>query len=226
MLRSVVVLLFLTVFSGFRIAPSVPDLTNQQIITGLKDALSIGTDVATASASKTDGFNKNPLIRIPFPKEAQDVRKAMMDLGMKKQVKEFEIQLNRAAEDASKKAAPIFLGAIRQMTITDGLTILRGNQDEATQYLKRNTQAQLTTEFRPVVKASLEKVQITKYWKPLITKYNKLNLGKKVNPNLDAYVTEKATDGLFKLIAQEEAKIRKDPVAQITDILKLVFGGK
>ncbi|MFM2207160.1 MAG: hypothetical protein RL213_1135 [Bacteroidota bacterium] len=226
MFRSAVLLFSLAVLSGFRIAPSVPDLTNQQIITGLKDALSIGTDVATASASKTDGFNKNPLIRIPFPKEAQDVRKTMIDLGMKKQVKDFETQLNRAAEDASKKAAPIFLGAIRKMTISDGLTILRGNQDEATQFLKRNTQPQLTTEFRPVVKASLEKVQITKYWKPLMTKYNKLNIGKKVNPNLDAYVTEKAIDGLFKLIAQEEAKIRKDPVAQVTDILKLVFGGK
>lgn len=205
-------------------ASAEPALSNQQIVTGLKDALSIGTDIATGSASKTDGYNKNPLIRIPFPKEADDVKKALINIGMKKQVKDFETQLNRAAEDAAKKAAPIFINAITKMTINDGLTILKGRQDEATLFLKKNTQTQLNTEFRPVIKASLEKVQITRYWKPLITKYNKLNLGKKQNPNLDAYVTEKAIDGLFKLIAQEEQKIRKDPVARVTDILKLVFG--
>lgn len=214
---------FLT-FTGTRIASAEPGLSNQQIVTGLKDALSIGANMATGSASKVDGYNKNPLIRIPFPKEAEDVKKALINIGMKKQVKEFETQLNRAAEDAAKKATPIFINAITKMTITDGLTILKGRQDEATQFLKKNTQTQLNAEFRPVIKASLDKVQITRYWKPLITKYNKLNLGKKQNPNLDAYVTEKAIDGLFKLIAQEEQKIRKDPVARVTDILKLVFG--
>lgn len=209
---------------GIRTVSAVPTLTNQQIVTGLKDALSIGANVATGNASKVDGYNKNPLIRIPFPKEAEDVKKALINIGMKKQVKEFETQLNRAAEDAAKKATPIFINAITKMTITDGLTILKGRQDEATQFLKKNTQTQLNAEFRPVIKASLDKVQITRYWKPLITKYNKLNLGKKQNPNLDAYVTEKAIDGLFKLIAQEEQKIRKDPVARVNDILKLVFG--
>jgi len=215
--------LFIAAF-GLSSSTATPALSNQQIVTGLKDALAIGANVATGSASKPDGYNKNPLIRIPFPKEAEDVKKTLLNMGMKKQVKEFETQLNRAAEDAAKKATPIFINAITRMTITDGLTILKGRQDEATQFLKKNTQIQLTTEFRPVIKASLEKVQITRYWKPLITKYNKLNIGKKQNPNLDAYVTEKAIEGLFKLIAQEEQKIRKDPVARVTDILKLVFG--
>ncbi|MFM2135999.1 MAG: hypothetical protein RL021_1399 [Bacteroidota bacterium] len=223
-LISSIPIVFFFVFAGTHAATAEPGLSNQQIVTGLKDALSIGTNIATGSASKPDGYNKNPLIHIPFPKEAEDVKKALINIGMKKQVKEFETQLNRAAEDAAKKATPIFINAITKMTITDGLTILKGRQDEATQFLKKNTQTQLTAEFRPVIKASLEKVQITRYWKPLITKYNKLKLGKKQNPNLDAYVTEKAIDGLFKLIAQEEQKIRKDPVARVTDILKLVFG--
>ena len=144
---------------------------------------------------------------------------------MKKQVEDFEHQLNRAAEDAAKKAAPIFLAAITSMTINDGLTILRGKNDEATQYLKRSTTQQLSKEFRPVIQASLKKVEITKYWNPLFTKYNKLPMVKRVNPNLDDFVTQKAIEGLFKLVAEEEGKIRKDPAARINDILKKVFGG-
>jgi uncharacterized protein YdaL len=145
---------------------------------------------------------------------------------MKKQVEEFEKQLNRAAEDAAKKAAPIFVSAVTKMTINDGITILRGKDDEATQYLRKTTNTQLTNEFKPVISASLKKVQITKYWKPLITAYNKIPFVKKANPNLDDYVTTKATDGLFILVAQEETKIRKDPAARVSDILKKVFGSK
>ncbi|HOS49317.1 MAG TPA: DUF4197 domain-containing protein [Bacteroidia bacterium] len=201
-------------------------LSNDDIVKGLKEALNVGSNKASASASKTDGFYKNNLIKIPFPKEASEMRSTLLKIGMKKQVEEFEKQLNRAAEDAAKKAAPIFVSAVTKMTINDGITILRGKDDEATQYLRKTTNTQLTNEFKPVISASLKKVQITKYWKPLITAYNKIPFVKKANPNLDDYVTTKATDGLFILVAQEETKIRKDPAARVSDILKKVFGSK
>lgn len=201
-------------------------LSNQEITQGLKEALNVGSKNATDKASQLDGFYKNNLIKIPFPKEAREMRSTLLKMGMKKQVEDFEKQLNRAAEDASKKAAPIFVSAVTKMTINDGLTILRGKDDEATQYLKRTTTSDLTREFKPIISSSLQKVQITKYWKPLVTTYNKLPFVKKMNPNLDDYVTGRATEGLFILVAQEETKIRKDPAARISDILKKVFGGR
>jgi hypothetical protein len=200
-------------------------LSNADITKGLKEALNVGTKNATGKASKLDGYYKNSLIKIPFPSEAKDMRSTLMKMGMKKQVDDFEKQLNRAAEDAATKAAPIFLAAITKMTINDGLTILRGKDDEATQYLKKTTSAELSKQFRPIIAASLKKVQITKYWNPLFTTYNKVPFVKRVNPNLDDYVTQRAIEGLFKLVAQEETKIRKDPAARISDILKKVFGG-
>lgn len=200
-------------------------LSNADITKGLKEALNVGTKNATGKASKLDGYYKNSLIKIPFPSEAKDMRSTLMKMGMKKQVDDFEKQLNRAAEDAATKAAPIFLAAITKMTINDGLTILRGKDDEATQYLKKSTSAELSKQFRPIIAASLKKVQITKYWNPLFTTYNKVPFVKKVNPSLDDYVTQRAIEGLFKLVAQEETKIRKDPAARISDILKKVFGG-
>ncbi len=200
-------------------------LSKEDITKGLKEALNVGSKNASENASKLDGFYKNPLIKIPFPSEAKDMRATLLRVGMKKQVEDFEKQLNRAAEDAAKKAAPIFLASITKMTINDGLTILKGKDDEATQYLRKTTSAELMKQFKPVISTSLKKVQITKYWNPLFTTYNKVPFVKKVNPNLDEYVTQRAMDGLFKLVAQEETKIRKDPAARINDILKKVFGG-
>jgi len=201
-------------------------LSNAEITAGLKEALNVGTKNATTQVSKMDGFYKNNLIRIPFPSDARDMKSTLERMGMKKQVAAFEKQLNRAAEDAAKKAAPIFLSAITSMNINDGLTILKGKNDEATQYLKRTTTTQLSKEFRPIIAASLKKVQITKYWNPLFSTYNKVPLVKRVNPNLDDFVTEKTIDGLFLMVAGEETKIRKDPAARVSEILKKVFGGK
>lgn len=210
--------------SIFLTANATSPLSNQQIIDGLREALTIGANTAAASGSKVDGFNKNQLIRIPFPKEAKEMKSTLENIGMSKQVKAFETQLNRAAEDASKKAAPIFIDAIKRMTITDGLTILQGKQDEATQYLRKTTTDKLTIAFRPVINESLKNVQITSYWSPLMKKYNKIPGVKKQNPDLAGYVTQKAIDGMFLLIAQEESKIRKDPAAQVTNLLQMVFG--
>lgn len=200
-------------------------LSNDQVIKGLKEALNVGSKNATNSASKLDGFYKNPKIKIPFPKDAEKVKNTVEGLGMKPQVDKFVKTLNRAAEEASKEAAPIFLNAITTMSINDGFTILNGGDNAATAYLENKTTPELKAKFQPVVKRAIAKVELTKYWKPIITKYNKIPLVQKMNPDLEAYVTEKAIEGMFKLIAEEELKIRKDPAARINDILQQVFGG-
>jgi len=145
-------------------------------------------------------------------------------IGMGAECDKFIETLNRGAEEASKSATSIFLDAITKLTISDGMKILKGADNAATQYLKDNTTGQLKTAFLPIVKTALSKVEITKYWNPLATAYNKIPLVTPVNPDLNSYVTTKAIDGLFKLIAGEEYKIRKDPAARINDILKKVFG--
>ena len=199
-------------------------LSNDEVIKGLKDALTVGTNNSTGLASKLDGYYKNPKLFIPFPKEAKDVKDKVDALGMKKQTDKFVMTLNRAAEEAAKSAAPIFISAVKGMSITDGFTVLKGGDNAATAYLQNKTTAELKQQFTPIVKAALDKVQITKYWKPIITKYNKIPLVRKQNPDLTAYVTDRAIAGLFVLLAEEELKIRKDPAARVTDILKKVFG--
>jgi len=201
-------------------------LTNDEVIRGLKEALNVGTNNSTASTSKMDGFYKNPLIMIPFPPEAEKVKNTVINLGMQKQVDEFVMTLNRAAEEASKEAAPVFLEAIKGMSISDGFSILKGADNAATDYLKNKTTTDLTVKFSPIIQRAIEKVQVTKYWNPVITTYNKVPGVEKQNPNLEQYITIKALEGLFKLIAGEEKKIRTDPIARINDILKKVFGYK
>lgn len=201
-------------------------LTNGEVISGLKEALSVGTKNSTASTSKMDGFYKNPLVFIPFPPEAEKVKSTVVSLGMQKQVDEFVMTLNRAAEEASKEAAPVFLDAIKTMSITDGFKILKGADNAATVYLKDKTSVKLNEKFTPIIKKAIDKVQVTKYWNPVITTYNKVPGVQKMNPDLEKYITLKAMEGLFKLIAKEETRIRKDPAAQVTALLKRVFGKK
>lgn len=201
-------------------------LTNDEVIRGLREALSVGTNNSTAATAKVDGFYKNPLIFIPFPAEAEKVKTTVINLGMQKQVDDFVMTLNRAAEEASKEAAPIFLDAIKQMSITDGFKILKGADNAATVYLKDKTTVNLTAKFTPIIKKAIEKVQVTKYWNPVISTYNKVPGVEKMNPDLEKYITARAMEGLFKLIAKEERKIRTDPLAQVTALLKKVFGKK
>jgi len=201
-------------------------LTNDEVVAGLKEALTIGAQNSAGLASKVDGFYKNPAIFIPWPQEAQTMKEKLIAAGMSRQVEEFEASLNRAAEEAAKSAAPIFVDAVKNMTVKDGFNILKGADTSATHYLRTNTSASLRAAFSPVVKNAIEKVKVTSYWTPLVTTYNKIPLVKKQNPDLEAYVTGKAIDGLMKLIANEEIKIRNNASAQVTDLLKKVFGGK
>ncbi len=199
-------------------------LSNDDIIAGLKEALNKGTGNSTASASKVDGYLKNTDIFIPFPPEAEKMKNELIKLGFKSKVDEFETSINRAAEQAAQSAAPIFIDAIKGMTVTDGLSILKGSDTAATHYLKQNTSQPLSDKYRPIVKDAINKNQVTEHWKGLVTEYNKIPFVKKQNPDLDAYVLARALKGLFFLVGQEETKIRKDPAARVTDLLKKVFG--
>ena len=203
------------------------DLTNAEVISGLKEALNIGIKNAVDLSSVTDGFLKNDMIRLPFPPDAIKVREKALNLGLSKQVATFEETMNRAAEEATKKALPIFIDAIKNMSVSDGFSILKGGDGAATKFLKSQTSNQLVIAFAPVVKEATTKVQLTAYWNPLITKYNTamtFSGGQKLDPDLDAYITQKAIEGLFYLVEIEENKIRKDPLARVSDILVKVFG--
>lgn len=201
-------------------------LTNADIIAGLKEALTVGSKNAGGLASKVDAYYKNPALYIPFPPEAKKVQETLINLGQTKLVNDFTLTVNRAAEDAAKEAAPIFINAVKAMTIKDGLNILNGTNDAATNFLKANTQAELLRKFRPIIEKSLSKVNATKYWETIITTYNKVPLVTKMNPDLAGYTTQKAIDGLFILVAKEELNIRQNPAARVSDILKKVFGRK
>ncbi|GAB4139642.1 MAG: DUF4197 domain-containing protein [Bacteroidia bacterium] len=201
-------------------------LTNAEIVQGLKDALTQGANKSATKASAVDGFYKNPLVFIPFPPEAIKVKNFCIQTGLTGQVNKFEETLNRAAEEASKTAAQVFIDAIKGMTVTDGLNILRGADTAATHYLREKCTATLNGKFKPIVQNATQKVQLTKYWSPLTTAYNKVPTHQPVNTDLDQYVTNRAIDGLFKLIGQEEKDIRTNPAARATDMMKKVFGSK
>lgn len=201
------------------------NLTNGEIVQGLKEALRVGTDSATFHLGLLNGFYGDDIIRIVMPPEAQKVEKTLRSVGFAKTVDQAVLSMNRAAEDATKYVGDIFLTAIKQMTIQDALGILRGDDIAATSYLKRTTTAQLTAAFKPIVAKSLTYVDATKYWKDVFTAYNKFS-SNPVNTDLTDYVTQKALEGLFYHIGLEEQKIRKDPAARVTDILKKVFANQ
>ncbi|MCE7072443.1 MULTISPECIES: DUF4197 domain-containing protein [Dyadobacter] len=198
-------------------------LGENEIVSGLKEALNVGISNGSAEASKVDGFFKNELIKIAVPPEAQKVAETLRKMGLGDQVDKFTLSLNRAAEDAAKKSKPIFVKAITSMTVPDALGILKGQDDAATQYLKKTTNEDLYKTFFPVVDSTLNLNKATDYYKEIVDTYNKIPLVKKVNPDLKGYATQKTIDGLYILIAQEEKKIREDPKARVTDLLKKVF---
>lgn len=205
---------------------STGSFTQEEAAKGIKEALTNGISKGSDLLSKADGFYKNPEVKIPLPAEAKKVESTLKKLGMGKQVDEAVLSLNRAAEDASKSAKDIFVGAIKEMTVTDAINIVKGDTSAATGYLKTKTSSKLTASFTPVIKTSLDKVNATKYWGDLMNAYNKVPGVERVNPDLTAYVTGKAMDALFLMIAKEEGAIRRDPIARTSEILKKVFGKK
>ena len=205
---------------------SSPSLSNDEVIAGLREALVQGTEKGVNLASAVDGFYKNDLLFIAFPPQAEVVKEKALQLGLDAQVDQFEQTLNRAAEEAVKSAATIFVQAIREMTIADGFAILQGEENSATLYLREHTTTQLQETFRPEVQSAIDNVQLTKHWEPLASKYNlavQFTGGEPVNPDLTSYVTERAVEGLFVLIESEEKNIRKNPGARGTELLRRIF---
>ncbi len=199
-------------------------LTETDAANAIKEALNKGVDIGVKKVSKQDGFFLDPEIRIPFPKDMKKVEKKLRDLGMNQQIDQIIVSINRAAEDASTSAKPIFIKAIKDMSISDAKKIVNGNKSAATDYLRNSTYLSLSKEFQPIIRTSLQKVNATKYWKSLMRAYNKIPFIKKVNPDLEIYVTEKAIDGLFFMIEKEEKRIRENPKKRTTELLKKVFG--
>lgn len=200
------------------------DPTEQEAGQGLKEALSIGITKGMGLLSQTDGFLGNDLVKIPWPEQAIQVKDAMLKLGMQKQVDNVTTSLNRAAEKASGIAIDVFIQAIKQMTVSDAIQIITGGNGAGTAYLKKTTTAVLTEKFRPIVGQSLDQVNATKYWTDATTVYNKIPFVKPVNTDLTGYVTDKALDGIFKMVEKEENKIRANPLERSTELLKKVFG--
>lgn len=209
----------------FEPVKSSDSLSEPEIISGLKEALEKGVEKAGGALSATDGFFANAALKILMPAEAKEVEQKLRGIGLGRQVDQAILSMNRAAEDATKSAAPIFVTAIKKMTLANAVQILKGNDTAATAYLRANTVSQLTEAFRPTIETSLEKVNATKYWNVLMSTYNKIS-AQKINPDLAAYVTEKSLQGIFLQLGEEEKAIRKNPLARTTELLKKVFGSK
>lgn len=236
------------------------NLTEGEVGDGLKEALTIGCEVASGSASKTDGFLMNELIRIALPPEALTVKNAVdnvnspivtgfltaLGFDFNAKLDELHVAMNRAAEESAKTAFNIFAGAVTNMTITDAFGILRADTDTAAMhYMRVNTTQPLTSSFSPIVQQAINTVGVLSYWAPIVNSYNSINsqidsynntmagmllpvprLGNDVNPDLESYIVGKSINGLMLLIGEQEKKIRNDPVAQVTDLLRKVFGNK
>lgn len=204
--------------------PAKGGLTEKDAVQGIREALIKSTEESVAIVSKVNGYFASPEIKIPFPPEARDVETKLRAIGFGPQVDEVIVSINRAAEDAAKSAGPIFISAINGMSIADAIDIVKGKNDAATRYLEKTTSPELKAKFSPIIKASLDKVDATRLWAGVIKQYNQIPFVKKQNPDLTAYVTDKAISGLFVMVAKEEAKIRLDPAARATELLKKVFG--
>ena len=200
-------------------------LNAQDIVAGLKQALTLGAQKSADRLSVTNGFLDDKAVEILMPDQAKKVEKTLRNMGMGKLVDDAIASMNHAAEDASKSAAPIFVSAIKSMSINDGVNILKGPDTAATAYLRHSTTPELTKAYTPVIDSALQRTGATKYWKDVFDTYNQIPFVSKVDPDLSSYVTQKAINGIFYYIAQEEMQIRKDPAAQVTDLLKKVFGG-
>jgi len=194
------------------------------IISGLKEALSIGTDKAVKNVSQVDGYFGNQVIKILMPEKIQKVADILRKVGYQKQVDDFVLSMNGAAEKAAPQAASIFVDAIKGMTIEDAKKILNGGDTSATEFFKSKTHDKIYSAFKPIISSSMDEVGVTNSYKEMMGKYESLPFMSKESVDLDHYVTNKAMDGLFYMVGQEEKKIRTDPAARITDLLKTVFG--
>lgn len=193
---------------------------------GIKEALGQGLVKAVLQLNRQDGFFGDAFYKILLPPDAKKIETTLRDLGMNKIVDKAILSINRGAEDAVGYATPIFTDAIKQMTLTDAINIVRGGDTSVTHYFRTKTTDKLIAAFSPVIKSSLDKVEATRYYGDIVKTYNSFpTTFNKVNPDLPGFVTEKATNALFDLVSKEEKNIRQNPLARTTEILKKVFGG-
>jgi len=201
-------------------------ISESEIVEGLKQALEIGTTKAVDLVSKQGGYYNNPEIKIPLPGSVQKVENLLRGAGFGSKVDAFELSMNKAAERAAPEAKSIFWDAIKKMKIDDAKKILNGREDEATLYFQDKTSARLQEIFEPIVKESMGEVGVTRTYQDLNAKVEKIPFADSLSLDLDQYVTDGALNGLFQMLAEEEKKIRSDPAARVTDLLKKVFGNK
>lgn len=202
-------------------------LTQQEVSQGLKEALIQGISKGADQASETDGFFKNEMIRILLPEDARRVESTLRQIGLGSEVDRALLAINRGAESAAKEAKPIFINAIRQLTIQDAFNLLQGDQDAATSFLRRTTEDQLIALFQPRIEESLKEVGATRFYGDIANAYNAIPLtGRQIDPDLNAYVTDRAIDGLFKLIAEEEKNIRENPLQRTSTLMRRVFAAQ
>lgn len=209
---------------GFEKVLGGGELTEEKIIQGLKEALEIGAKNAVENVSRSDGYFGNPQIRIPLPESVQKAKKLLRTVGYGRQVDAFELSMNRAAEKAAPEAKRLFWETIGKMSFEDAKKILGGRDNEATLYFKEKTWEDLSRTFKPIVHGAMAGVGVTRSYQDLEDKVRSLPFGDRFGLDLDRYVTDKALDGLFFMVAEEERKIRRDPAARVTELLREVFG--
>ncbi len=224
MLRFLSAMLTFALIVGNANAIGVSDLSNAEASNGLKEALIQGAGKAVGQLSKTDGFFGNNEVKIPLPDALKKTEKAMRMLGMGKQADELVLRMNRAAEAAVPEAKALLIDSAKKMTLTDAKAILTGPDDAATQYFKKTTSKQMAEKFLPIVKKATENVQLAQQYNKYAEMGSQFGLVKKEQVNLEQYVTQKALDGVYLMMAKEEAAIRKDPIGQGSALLKKVFG--
>ncbi len=190
---------------------------------GLKQALQVGTENSVFATNRDGGFSDNPLIKIAVPEKFHDAATTIRKIGLGSYVDKFELQMNRAAESAAGEAKAVFFDAISRMSWQDAWGILQGGDNAATNYFKTHTTTALTNRFKPIVQSNMQKVGFYQDYNRLLETYNALPFTKKQDLSIETYITEQALDGLFTLVAQEEAKIRRDPIARTTELLRKVF---
>lgn len=200
------------------------NMTESKASEGLKAALKAGTDLASNNLGAVDGFLANAAVKILFPPEAKKVESTLRSIGMNQVCDDVIVSVNRAAESAVVEAKPIFASAITSMSIQDAIGILTGGQNSATEYLKKSSGQALLQKFQPIIKSNLDKANATRYWGDVMGAYNNVPFVQKVNPDLTQFVTQKAIDGIFMMVAQEELKIRQNPTARVGSIIQDVFG--
>jgi len=223
-MRLLIAALSFVMFSTYANALAVSDLTNTEASSGLKEALIQGANKAVSQLSAKDGFFGNKEVKIPLPDTLKKAEKTMRMFGMGKQADELVLRMNRAAEAAVPEAKVLLVDAVKKMTVADAKAILTGGDDAATQYFKKTTSAPMAQKFLPIVKKATEDVQLAQQYNKFAELGSKYGVVKKEQANLEQYVTQKTLDGVYLMMAKEEAAIRKDPVGQASNLLKKVFG--